>query len=134
MSHVARLTGLALLGALLAACDDAPSAGEAFVQIIGTTCEKAHECRDEHPGLDAAFVVEYGDTVEDCRRRYGLAGVVGGMIEDQVDQGRVDYDADAAEACIDGLDDASCDEIWLPLGGLDRPEACRAVFTFPDGE
>lgn len=116
----------------VAACDTEPSAGEAFVQIVGATCEKAHECRLDHPGLDALFVIEYGVTVDDCLQRNGLAGVVGGMVEDQVDQGRIDYDADAAEACINGLDDARCDDIWLPLGGLNRPPACGEVFTPAD--
>src|SRR5688500_5237073 len=102
----------------VAACDDSPSAGEAFVQIVGETCEKAHECRADHPGLDALFVVEYGVTLDDCLRRYGLAGVIGGMVEDQVDQGRIEYDADAAEACIGGIDDTGCDQLWLPLGTM----------------
>ena len=83
--------GFALIATSLlavSACDDSPSAGEAFVQIVGVTCEKAHECRRDHPGLDALFVVEYGVSVDDCLMRNGLAGVVGGMIEDQVDHHR----------------------------------------------
>jgi hypothetical protein len=132
MFDASRRIALALLGTCVAGCDDPPSAGEAFVMMVGETCQKTHECRAEHPGPGALFVAEYGDSVDQCRMRYGLAGVIGGMIEDQVDQGIVDYDADAAVSCLEGLEDAECDQLWLPLGGLRRPSACGAVFTRRD--
>lgn len=126
----------ALLASITAAgCDGSPSAGEAVVHIVGGTCDKVHECRGEYPGLSLTFEATWGASVEDCRRRFGLTGVVAGVIEDSVNAGRISYHVDAAESCIEGIDSARCEDLWGALGGLNEPAACALVFqpTVPTG-
>jgi len=111
-----------------ASCDDAPSPGEAYASQRLLRCEKAHACKAQYPGVDAAFELTWSSDLEGCKRLYGWSGAIGGTIEDQVNQGRVAYDADAAVRCLDGLEATTCDELWSPIGALQEPKACDGVF------
>jgi len=89
-------------------------------------CDHAFVCRDAFP-VDAgfAFEQEFGNTPDEC---YLLAQNFyrPDEVEQSVDQGRIDYDADEAQRCVDGITFPSdCDDYWEL--GPEYPNACDAA-------
>jgi hypothetical protein len=136
-----RLHGLVLTGALaaaLAACDGGGglSIPEVFDSIASSTCAKAFDCQDSFPGTAQQFTDAFGASEAACVDIV-LEDAETDLYEASVDAGRIVYDADDAQACLDSQDlgSVSCDDLWA--GNLPEPAPeCETTFvgTVPDGE
>ena len=131
-----RLIKLAFASAFvsLAACGGGGSLGaeEAFHEGIQGVCEKAFECEAEFDGGGfITFEELYGTSVDNCVSMFEtLLGDVGASVE----AGRIEYNADDAQACLDGTDFGTCEQFFM--GDYDEPAECDTAFvgTVPNGE
>lgn len=101
-----------------------PLTPSAFLTGVGQVeCDHAFVCRDAFP-IDAgfAFEAEFGNTPDEC---YVVAQDFyrPDDVQQSVDQGRIDYDAGAAQRCVDGITfPPDCADYW-DLGPA-YPDAC----------
>lgn len=118
----------------LAACGGGGgiSADDAIHEGVHAVCEKAFECEDEFDGGGfVTFEDIYGTSVDDCASRFEAeVGDVGAS----VDAGRIEYNADDAQACLDGTDFGTCEQFFM--GDYDEPAECDTAFvgTVPNGD
>jgi hypothetical protein len=128
------------LGLVVAACggSDAPSSASGAVQeSIRATCAKAFACRSAYdPAMnnDQSFENSYGTSESDCYdRTVALVLAFGGTdyfdkLDASAEAGRIAYNADDLETCLDALDAVSCDAYFGQNGAMaDEPAACQTV-------
>lgn len=83
---------------------------------------------DEHRGATCGYYVRCGafGTVGECQTYFQRFDVNNPSLQSAIDAGKVDYDGEAAQDCIDALDDLDCDFADQGDGAL---AACDAVFS-----
>jgi hypothetical protein len=113
-----------------------PSASEAFDDAIKATCQKAFDCMSTFPsGQGITFDQEFGSSESICETMYsGAATDTKAKLEASISAGRITYNSDDAQVCIDGVKNETCGQFW----GTDTytpPPECDTAFqgTVADG-
>jgi hypothetical protein len=118
----------------LAACGS-PSVSDSLDDAISTQCAKAFDCMSSFP-TDEGFAFEdlYGSSESACVSNLETASAESkSQYQASVDAGRIIYNADDAQACLDAENALSCDQFWR--GDSPEPTACDTAFqgTVADG-
>lgn len=122
----------------LAACGGGGDGGNPYedvaegnAQAVREQCSKFHECRATYPAAPEMFEFFFGTSADACIEAGLPDPAYDQAMREAVDAGRVIYDPEAAEACVEMFIAPTCDTFW----NTDFPDVCLTVIrgTIADG-
>jgi hypothetical protein len=143
------LVPMAFLAGAFAACGGGgggfSSGSDAMHAAIRASCEKAFDCMSSYDAAmhnNTAFADSYGNSVDDCvtQTEAFITAFLGANYFDEldasIDAGRVTFNSDDAQTCIDAGSAETCDQYFGQNGATaDSPPECDTTFvgTVSDG-
>lgn len=125
-----------LAGLALAACGGDPTVQEVLDESINTQCSKAWECMATFPsGQGVTFEQLFSTSESACVTNFQtLIDEDQSKFEASVAAGRIIYNPDDAQICLDAMAALTCGQFW-GTEPVQEPAACDSAFqgTVADG-